>query len=60
MRAKRKGARAAMQNLNLWLAVDRLRAVAGEDPESARELSELIDLIRALDGTHDTGDAAHI
>jgi predicted dinucleotide-binding enzyme len=41
-----------MQNVNLWLAVDRLRAVAGDDPETARELSELIELIRALDGTH--------
>lgn len=43
-----------MQNVNLWLAVDRLRAVAGQDPESARELSDLIELIRQLDGTHDT------
>ena len=46
-----------MQNMNLWLAVDRLRAVAGEDPESARELADLIELIRELDGTHDSSAA---
>jgi hypothetical protein len=46
-----------MQNMNLWLAVDRLRAVAGEDPESARELAHLIDLIRQLDGAHDSAAA---
>jgi hypothetical protein len=43
-----------MQNMNLWLAVDRLRAVAGEDPESARELADLIELIQQLDGTHES------
>ena len=36
-----------MQNMNLWLAVDRLRAVADADPESARELADLIALIEA-------------
>ena len=41
-----------MQNVNLRLAIDRLRSVAGEDPESARELSELIELLRTLDGAH--------
>jgi hypothetical protein len=43
-----------MQNVNLWLAVDRLRAVADADPESARELADLIELIQELDGTHDS------
>jgi hypothetical protein len=46
------GARAVMQNTNLWLAVDRLRAVAAQDPESARDLAELIELIHQLDGAH--------
>ena len=41
-----------MQNTNLWLAVDRLRAVAAQDPDSARELAELIELIHQLDGAH--------
>ena len=41
-----------MQNVNLWIAIDRLRSVAGEDPESARELAELIELLRTLDGAH--------
>jgi len=52
-----KGAPAAMQNMNLWLAVDRLRAVADADPESARELADLIALIQELDGTHDSAAA---
>ncbi|WP_156092792.1 hypothetical protein [Rhodovibrio salinarum] len=43
-----------MQNINLWLAVDRLRTAAEEDPESARELRELIALIETLDGAHGT------
>ena len=46
-----------MQNMNLRLAVDRLRAVAGEDPESARELADLIELIQQLDGKHESADA---
>lgn len=46
-----------MQNMNLWLAVDRLRAVADADPESARELADLIALIQELDGTHDSAAA---
>jgi hypothetical protein len=51
-RHETRGARAAMQNTNLWLAVDRLRAVAAQDPDSARELAELIELIHELDGAH--------
>jgi hypothetical protein len=39
-----------MQNVNLRLALDRLRAVADGDPESARELAALIELIQQLDG----------